>query len=233
MLKQALVAVSVALFMTACADMSSTRSSSASTSPAPSSSASGSTASSSTASSKPAAVKRDRLENIALVWKPTTDTAKLRVMDLTAMTNTKVQINKLSDKRPNPGYIGENSEEQPIRKVSTPDDVAGFVTEHMKRLTASAGIPVVDSGGTAIVNGELLQFFTQETDTYRGDVQMKITVTDTAGKVRWTGMTSGGSTRFGRSYKAENYYESLSDALIEAMYNLLQNADFRKALASN
>jgi len=38
------------------------------------------------------------------------------------------------------------------------------------------------------------------------------------------------SRRFGRSYKLENYHETLSDAYLEAVSCLLKNLKFRTAL---
>jgi hypothetical protein len=194
----------------------------------------GPTASSSTAPSNTAAAnapKPDRLENIPLVWKPATSVGAMGSVDLTDLENTKLQVERLADNRENRGFIGQNSEKQMPRKVTTPDDVSAFVTDHMKSLIAGAGINVVDSGGTAILKGEIKQFFVDETETYKGDVRLRLTLTNPAGNVLWTGTTGGAATRFGRSYKAENYYETLSDSLIDATYHLLQDAGFRKALA--
>jgi hypothetical protein len=176
--------------------------------------------------------KRDRLENIPLVWKPTTSVAKLGAVDLTGLANSKLQIDPVTDNRSDPGFIGQNSEKQPARKVTTPDNVSAFVTDHMRKLFGSGGINVVDSGGTTVLKSEIQQFFVEETETYKGDVRLKVTLSDASGKQLWTGITGGTSTRFGRSYKAENYYETLSDSVIEAVYNLLQNPGFRAALAA-
>ena len=66
--------------------------------------------------------------------------------------------------------------------------------------------------------------------TYNGDVRLKVTLIDPSGTSLWTGITSGAATRFGRSYRAENYYEVLSDSLVKAVQNLMQNASFRSAL---
>jgi hypothetical protein len=194
----------------------------------------GPTASSSNAPSNTAAVnapKPDKLENIPLVWKPTTSVGAMGSIDLTDLENAKLQVDRLADDRKNRGFIGQNSEKQTPRKVTTPDDVSAFVTDHMKSLIAGAGINVVDSGGTAILKGEIKQFFVDETETYKGDVRLQLTLANPAGKVLWTGTTGGAASRFGRSYKAENYYETLSDSLIDATYHLIQDAGFRNALA--
>jgi hypothetical protein len=152
-------------------------------------------------------------------------------VDLTGLSNTKLQIAKVADGRQNPTLLGENKEKAVPRVITTADDVPMFVTEHMKQLISSAGINTVDSGGTHVLKTELKQFYVEESDTYKGDVRMLVTLTNAAGKAVWTGTTGGSAQRFGRSYKAENYYETLSDSLIEATYNLLRNPSFHEALA--
>ena len=42
---------------------------------------------------------------------------------------------------------------------------------------------------------------------------------------------SGDATLFGRSYRAENYYETLSDALVNTTSSMLQSAEFERALS--
>ena len=45
-------------------------------------------------------------------------------------------------------------------------------------------------------------------------------------------LAAGENTRFGRSYKLENYHETLSDILIDAIGRLLSDRDFMAALAA-
>ena len=178
----------------------------------------------------PGPTKRDKLENSPLVWKPTTNVSSLGSVDLTGMGNVKLQVAKVADGRQNPTLLGENKEKGAPRIISTTDDVPAFVTDHMKQLISGAGINVVDSGATRILKAELKQFYVEEMDLYKGDVRMVVTLTDANGKSLWTGTTGGSASRFGRSYKAENYFEALSDSLIEATYNLLRNPSFHDAL---
>jgi len=174
----------------------------------------------------------DKLEGIPLVWKPTSAIGKGLALDLTNLGDRKIQIETFIDARQDKsGLIGENREKAVPKKVSTPDSIPDFVTKNMRQLMSKVGLNVVESGGDAIVGGEIRSFFVAETDTYQGDVTLKVTVKDKSGKTLWTGVSSGASKRFGRSYKAENYYETLSDSVIEATQGLLQNPGFNKALA--
>ncbi len=56
-------------------------------------------------------------------------------------------------------------------------------------------------------------------------------MTDREGNTLWKGLASGEATRFGRSYKIEDYYEVLSDAVVNTVSSMLRSAEFRKALA--
>ena len=167
---------------------------------------------------------------IPLVWKPTTSVAKAGTLDLTGREDARLRV-EVTDNRNDPGFIGRNTEKLPPRKVTTPDNVAAFVNEHLNQLISGTGLTEVDSAGSLILKAEILQFFVEETETYNGDVRLKVTLIDRSGNPVWTGITSGAATRFGRSYKAENYYETLSNSLIEAVRHLMQNASFRSALA--
>ena len=62
---------------------------------------------------------------------------------------------------------------------------------------------------------------------------MHVAVVDRSGKTLWSGSASGDATRFGRSYKLENYMEVLSDAVVNAASSMLQSAEFQKALSGH
>lgn len=171
------------------------------------------------------------LENIPLLWKPTTGMFSIGSAELAELKNSRLQIDPVTDDRENTSLIGQNREEQTPRKVTTAEDVSAFVTNRMKALVSAAGIKVVDSGSTAILKTELRQFFVDETKTYQGEVILRVTLTDPNGNVLWSGLTRGASARFGRSYRADNYYEALSDSLVAAVHQLIQNRGFREALA--
>jgi hypothetical protein len=91
---------------------------------------------------------------------------------------------------------------------------------------------VVDNGESAVITGDVQQFFVVETSTYAGEVRLQIVLNDPAGNTLWQGVTSGSSTRFGRSGWARNSYESLSDALTLATSSLLQERSFEAALVA-
>jgi hypothetical protein len=127
--------------------------------------------------------------------------------------------------------VAENREKtDKVRQMTTSSDVAGFVTDHLKDSLHGAGLTIVDSGADVSISGEIRQFFVTETSTYNGEVSLLIRVKNNAGKELWAGIATGDSTHWGRSYSAANYYETMSDMLLRATYNLLANPGFRDAL---
>ncbi len=169
------------------------------------------------------------LEHIPLEWKPT---SKL-LLGTTPMTTSTVTIGNFTDGRDNKENIGENREENEPRPVTTTDDVGAFVGLHIRQLFDEAGIKTIDSNGAVTVTGEVKKFFAREGNTYKSEVVLQLVVSDPDGKTLWKGLASGEATRFGRSYKAENYYEVLSDALVNTVSSMLQAAEFQKALSGH
>lgn len=173
----------------------------------------------------------DRLENVPLVWKPTSTMAERGPLDLKGIEGAKLQVDPFVDNRENPGLIGQNRDKVPTRIVSTQEDVSRFVTYQLKTLMAAQGVSIVESGGTVIMKGWVKRFFADETRRYNGEVELELSFVDAAsGKVLWSFMTAGSSSRYGISYKADNYYEVLSDSLIGAVHELLRNPKFKATL---
>jgi hypothetical protein len=169
------------------------------------------------------------LEHVPLKWKPTSE---LR-LGAAQLSQTPVQFEPFKDARQNPELIGENREDNKPKPVTTTDDVGAFVSTHMRELFDHAGLKTVDSNGAVIIKGEVQRFFVGETNTYQAEVSVHLTVVTPNGKTLWSGMASGDAQRFGRSYKAENYYETLSDALVNTTSSMLQSQEFERALAQH
>jgi hypothetical protein len=175
------------------------------------------------------ACKTMPLVNIPLVWKPT---AEVRPTPgaLDAILNANVQFDTFKDVRKQPELIAENREETTAKPVTTRDNVADFVTKHVRGVFDQLGLKTVDTNGDAIISGEVRQFFVDETTTYKGHVVLLVNVRNRAGRTVWSGSAPGTASRFGHSYSAENYYEVFSDSLVNAVSTLLQNPEFQNAL---
>jgi Uncharacterized lipoprotein len=175
------------------------------------------------------------LANIPLKWSPTSTLSEWGAVDLSGATiTTKIQFDALTDTRQNPSLVAENREKaDKVRQVTTSSDVAVFVGEHLKEALHGAGLNIVDSGADVIISSELRKFFVTETGTYNGEISLLIHVKTTTGKELWTGIVSGDASRWGRSYSAANYYETMSNMVLSATYNLLNNSGFRDSLAQH
>jgi hypothetical protein len=171
------------------------------------------------------------LQDIPLKWTPTQGFSELGPLDVSGpLLTTKVHFETFVDARSNPESIAENREKADARPVTTKDNVADFVTLHLKESVHGAGVTTVDDAGDVSISGEIRQFFVTETNLYHGDLSLLVHVKNSKGKEIWSGIIPGGAEHFGRSYKADNYYETMSDMVMRAAYNLLANADFRAAL---
>jgi hypothetical protein len=180
-----------------------------------------------------AAVAGGDLQNIPLKWTPTSTFAEMGHVDVGGpMLAPKIRFEAFVDTRQNPSLIAENREKpEKVRSVTTSGDVAAFVADHLKDILHGAGLNIVDGPADLTISGEIRQFFVTEINTYGGEMSVLIHVKNSAGKELWTGAAAGDSQRWGRSYKAENYYEAMSDMVLRAAYNLLSTQGFRDALA--
>jgi hypothetical protein len=171
------------------------------------------------------------LDGIPLVWKPTNrkDTG---VLNLAGLTNVKFQVDPFTDTRSDKTRIGENQEDKTAKMVTTSGNVAEFCTQQFSNMLKQYGLTVVPEGGDVVIGGQVLEFMVIETNTYKGEVRLKVSA-KRGEKEEWVGVASGTSSRFGRSYKADNYYETLSDALLEAAERAVKDEGFRKATAGS
>lgn len=168
------------------------------------------------------------LEHVRLQWRPTSDLS----LGTREMSQVPIQFEVFQDVRANKEAIGENREDNQPKPVTTTDDVGAFVGSHMRELFDRGGLKTVDGSGAVTIKGEVTQFFVRETSTYKSEVAVHLTVVGSDGKTLWSGVASGVATRFGRSYKLENYYEVLSDAIVNTVSSMLQSAEFQKALST-
>jgi hypothetical protein len=167
------------------------------------------------------------LTHMPLKWKPTSELASGTV-DMDATT---IRFEPFQDVRNDKEKVGENLEDEAPKPVTTTDDVGAFVSSHMRQMFDRAGLKTVDGDAAVTIKGEVRQFFARETSTYNSQVEVQLIVMGRDGNTIWKGLASGEATRFGRSYKIENYYEVLSDAVVNTVSSLLRSAEFRKALS--
>lgn len=176
------------------------------------------------------------LLNIPLLWKPTVTVGSMGVIDLTVFKNRSFTIKPFNDLRTNPSEIGRNVEKKHSGKVllvTTKDNVAAWLTDRFASILREFEVPVVKEGGTMSLEADILKFYVTEESVYKADIGLKIRVRSKTGDVIWAGMISVGDQNWGSSYKAENYYEVLSNACIDAVSALLKSDSFMQAVQKN
>jgi hypothetical protein len=174
---------------------------------------------------------------VPLQWKPTTEIAELQAKQNTVdLGGAKVQFVNLEDTRKNPARIGEQPDAKEPRTVSTKDNVGAFVAKYLAdsiaKLTPGSGLQISNTDATAIVSGQVLDFFVTEQANlkYEAVVRLRLLVKKPDGTALYEGTTVGKSTRPGFPFKADNYMEGLSNCILSISNSLVEDAGFRKAL---
>ena len=170
------------------------------------------------------------LQDIPLVWKPTSDPYSEKSGSYPTFPNQSFKIIAFTDQRDNKAEIARNVENSEPKLVTTKDDVSKWCTDRFRELLQQYAFDLRENGETVQLRGEVVQFYVLEDNLYRGAVGLKITAEAPDKSMLWQGLVTGTSQRFGRSYSEENYYETLSDAYIEAVQNLVKDEGFAKAL---
>jgi len=176
-----------------------------------------------------AACQRPRELHVPLDYRPTD---RLTLMGLHVPADLRLAV-KVEDARGESAAIGRNVEDSPEVPIyadgRTPD---AFVREAAERELANSGIAVEGDRqkATKVLVLRLRRFWTDESSTYKTTVLAEAQLMDAAGRQLWSGQVSGANQRFGRSLKAENYQEGLSDASLNLVQNLLQSTAFVEAL---
>ena len=180
----------------------------------------------------PALAKDKTLSDIPLKWTPTATFAEMGPVRVGGpLMNVKIHLEAFTDVRENQPFVAENREKAgKFRQVTTSDNVAAFVTEHYKDVLSKAGFTLADDSADVIVTGEIQRFFVTETNTYQGEIAIAFHLKNPKGQELWRGTIGGVADHFGRSYRADNYYETFSDSILRAVYNLVADTGFQEAV---
>ena len=79
------------------------------------------------------------------------------------------------------------------------------------------------------INGTQEAVLGVDPSTFRGYAAGPVAASDSL----WQGVAGGGANNFGRSYKADNYYETLSNAVLKLSNSMLNSQGFRSALQAH
>jgi hypothetical protein len=99
------------------------------------------------------------------------------------------------------------------------------------RALRAMGADVVDKSATVSrLAGAVTRFSLATGETLHAEVRLQVSVVDSQGRGIWSGTSGGKAGRIGRSYKLADAQEALSEALQEAIAQLLRTPDFVTAL---
>jgi hypothetical protein len=150
-------------------------------------------------------------------------------------TDVKVHLEPVNDKRDNQEQIGRNVEgETPIPVYAGADPPpAEFVHNVIEEELKNFGVELTDTPEAAdrVIAVDLTKFWVEEGNNYKAEVKGTARVRDKGGHELWKGTVAGNGTGFGRSLKAVNYNEVLSDGTRRLVGSLLANPKFQEALA--
>ena len=172
------------------------------------------------------------MSGVPLEWTPTSTLAEsMGAVNLLPLAGAKIWVAPFNDSRDDKTLIAENQEKSTPRPITTKDDVATFLGTHAVALYKEAGLSFAakPEDATVTLRVEILRCMVIEKDTYKGELSLRLQV-EGNGKPLWAGAVMGESTRWGRSYKLENYYEALSDSLVDAVGKSLKSDSFLAAL---
>lgn len=171
------------------------------------------------------------LKGIELKFKPTSSLADYENMDLSSLSSISISLGNFIDEREEKELIGENKEKEDKGKVlpvTTITSVSDFLKETYKKLLKDIGVKIVD-GSPKTLEAKVIKFFVEEKNLYRAEVWLDIELKKD-GVLIYQERIMGSAKRFGRSYKLENYFEVLSDAIIDSFASLFQNERFLNSL---
>lgn len=180
---------------------------------------------------------------VDLKFVPTDAEEVLEKRGVVSVAGPPFEIVSAVDQRPEPrNLIGENREKRrdpysrqlgygdgaiPVRAAS---DVASWITRTLTDTFRDWGTPSVP-GAVLVLRTEIVKLFVVEEHTYQAEANMKFTLERRNGPEIWSGVVGGAATRFGRSLKAENYREVISDAVFACYSKLWVDPAFRAAWA--
>jgi|SRR5471032_612951 hypothetical protein len=172
---------------------------------------------------------RHRQDSLSMPLRWADAPADLRIFPASGVELMKqhaISLQPFTDSRDAKDAVGVNVEDKNRSPVSTKDDVPAFLTGRFAEVLRANGVESGAANADRVISVEVQRFFVTESNLYEGDVALGVTLSDAVGRVLWHGVVEGKSKRFGRSFAAENYQETLTSASFEAFKSLGEKVDF-------
>ena len=184
--------------------------------------------------SKPAVSCSDkRVYNFPLTYSPT---EQLKPNWTVMLGEQKLYLKPVIDARNTESInVGKNVEKNvPYLICTSKNNAADFVSQAFQTIFSGLGINLVDQIEEAdlIVQITLKDFWVVEGNDYLAKLNTIVDVTDQSKKVLWRGPIFEGSKDWGRSLTAEFYNQSLSNATLKMVQNLINNPAFKEVIGA-
>ena len=171
-----------------------------------------------------------RLENILLDWRPTEYKAPAAVIRH-SLASLSLHCLPFIDKRTmDTAIIGKNVEHTKEKTVTTCESVAQWCRQHFSEMLHTAGAQLSDDSSAISIRATIDRFFVTEGNTYEGVACMTFQVMDGAGGRLYDKTIENKASNWGRSFKVQNYQETLSNVLVSVYKTLLEDENFLRAI---
>lgn len=143
-----------------------------------------------------------------------------------------ITVDSVVDLRTRPELIGRNDEagNEKSLDVTTRDTVAVWVKNRLLDLLRGRCLNVVASNADVLLVVKITDFGVVESDTYVAKTGMKVTIKKRGQPEETSKVIAVETSKWGRSFKLQNYYECLSQGLALWVESLVQDTDFSAAI---
>ena len=130
-------------------------------------------------------------------------------------------VQPATDDRPDPTSRQIGFCEDKKLPVTTRTDIAAFVTSSVQRVFQQTGIRTSPTSGTKLYLG-VRDLFVQEGGLYAGRISIDYTVVNEKGDTLYFSPATSTSKRWGKTYRLDNYMETLTGALFSNVDDFLK-----------
>lgn len=167
--------------------------------------------------------------NTDIYWNPNVLAEDFMVESLGVFKNIDLGIKPLSDARTNKDNIGTiTSNGQSITVIPNPD-IGSWCTKNLISGLKFLGLKSVTKNGSFSFEGDVTGFSIQQDITMRGDIGLSLSC-NKDGLTVWEGRIQGHSELYVIPSGSDGISECMSNTLINALYNLLNDKSFVDAV---
>lgn len=167
--------------------------------------------------------------NTSINWNPNVLVEDFMVESLEVFKNVDLGIKPLSDARTNKDNIGTVTSNGQPKTVIPDSDISSWCTKNLISGLKFLGLKSVAKNGSFSFEGEVSTFSIQQDITMRGEIGLSLSCSKD-GLTVWEGRIQGHSELYVIPSGSDGISECMSNTLINAIYNLLNDKSFVDAV---